>query len=78
MAQNINAQIFNLNKKQWSSERRIIMDGTIKKKPTENILIKWTSRNGMPVINKMIDGTYILVFEGPYRNRRYPYWLATI
>ena len=34
MAQNIYAQIFNSNKKQWSSERRIIIDGTIKKKPS--------------------------------------------
>ena len=71
-AQNIYAQIFNLNKKHWSSERRIIMDGTIKKKPTGTLLKGRISRDGMPVINKMMDGTYILVFEGTYRDRRYP------
>ena len=71
-AQNIYAQIFNLNKKKWSSERRIIMDGTIKKKPIGTLLKRRISRDGMPVINKMMDGTYILVFEGTYRDRRYP------
>jgi len=71
-AQNIYAQILDINKMKWSSERRIVMDGTIKRKPTGSEIRKRISRDGMPVINRMKNGKYILVFEGTYRDRRYP------
>ena len=71
-AQNIYAQIFDIKKKKWSSNRRIIIDGTIKRKPKGSKIKKRISRNGMPVINKMKNGQYILVFEGTFRDRRYP------
>ena len=71
-AQNIYSQIFDINENKWSSERRIVMDGTIKRKPKGSEIIKRISRNGMPVINKMKNGQYVLVFEGTYRDRRYP------
>lgn len=71
-AQNIYAQIFNFNEKKWSSERRIIMDGTIKRKPRGSEIKERISRNGMPVLNKMKNGQYVLVFEGSFRDRRYP------
>ena len=71
-AQNIYAQILDINKKKWSSERRIIMDGTTKRKPTGSEIKKRISRDGMPTINKMKNGKFVLVFEGTYRDRRYP------
>ena len=71
-AQNIYAQIFDFDKKKWNFERRIVMDGTIKRKPTGSEILKRISREGMPVINRMKNGKYILVFEGTYRDRRYP------
>ena len=71
-AQNIYAQIFDIKEKKWLSERRIVMDGTIKRKPKGSEIKERISRNGMPVINKMKNGQYILVFEGTYRDRRYP------
>ena len=71
-AQNIYAQIFDINENKWSSERRIVMDGTIKRKPKGSEIEKRISRNGMPVINKMKNGRYVLVFEGSFRDRRYP------
>jgi len=71
-AQNIYAQIFDINKKKWSSKRRIVMDGTIKSKPKGSEIKKRISRNGMPVVNRMKNGKYVLVFEGTYRDRRYP------
>jgi len=71
-AQNIYAQILDVNEYKWSSERRIIMDGTIKRRPKGSKIKKRISRNGMPVINKMKNGQYVLVFEGTYRDRRYP------
>ena len=71
-AQNIYAQTFDFDKKRWNSERRIVMDGTIKRKPTGAKIQKRISRDGMPVINRMKNGKYVLVFEGTYRDRRYP------
>ena len=68
-AQNIYSQIFNINSKKWEIERKLIMDGTKKKSPSKSGLIKRISRDGMPVVCKMKDGTYILVFEGSYRDR---------
>jgi len=71
-AQNIYAQILDINKKKWSSERRIVMDGTIKRKPTGSEIKKRISRDGMPTINKMKNGKFVIVYEGTYRDRRYP------
>jgi len=71
-AQNIYAQILDLNNKKWSSERRIVMDGTIKRKPTGSEIQERISRDGMPTLNKMKNGKFVLVFEGTYRDRRYP------
>ena len=48
------------------------MDGTIKSEPTGSELKKRISRDGMPVINRMKNCKYVLVFEGTYRDRRYP------
>ena len=70
--QNIYSQTLNLDNNLWSTERKLIMDGTIKKSPTGSGLIKRISRDGMPVVNKMKDGTYIMVFEGTYRDKDYP------
>ena len=70
--QNIYSQTFNIYSKKWINERKLIMDGTKKKSPTRSGLIKRISRDGMPVVCKMKDGTYILVFEGTYRDRDYP------
>lgn len=71
-AQNIYAQILDINNKKWSSERRIVMDGTTKRKPTGSEIKKRISRDGMPTINRMKNGKFVLVFEGTYRDRRYP------
>ena len=48
------------------------MDGSVKKAPTESGLKNRISRDGMPVVTKMKDGTYVLVFEGTYRDLDYP------
>ena len=45
------------------------MDGSIKKSPTGNGLIKRISRDGMPVTTKIKNGTYVLIFEGTYRDK---------
>jgi hypothetical protein len=76
-AQSIYAQIFDIDKKKWNSERRIVMDGTIKRKPTGSEIQKRISRDGMPVINRMKNGKYVLAFEGTYRDRRYPLLTGT-
>ena len=70
--QNIYSQTFNLSNYKWLNERKLIMDGSLKKSPTNSGLIKRISRDGMPVLTKMKDGTYVLVFEGTYRDRDYP------
>ena len=69
--QNIYSQTFDLSNYKWSKERKLIMDGSLKKSPTNSGLIKRISRDGMPVLTKMKDGTYVLVFEGTYRDRNY-------
>ena len=71
--QNIYTQIFDISSKKWSSERKIILDGTTKKSPTGSGLIKRISRDGMPVVNRMKNGIYVLVFEGTYRDIDYHY-----
>ena len=71
-AQNIYAQILDIKNRKWYSERRIVMDGTKKRKPTGSEIKERVSRDGMPTINKMKNGKFVLVFEGTYRDRRYP------
>lgn len=70
-AQNIYTQTFDIETKSWSSERNLIMDGTKKNRPTNSNLKKRIVRNGMPVVNTMKDGTYVLVFESNYRDKDY-------
>ena len=72
MVQNIYTQTYDIKEQKWSNERTIIMDGSIKKSPTGSGLIKRISRDGMPVATTMKDGTYVLIFEGTYRDRDYP------
>ena len=72
MVQNIYTQTYNIEEKKWSNERTLIMDGSVKKSPTGSGLIKRISRDGMPVATTMKDGTYVLIFEGTYRDRDYP------
>ena len=72
MVQNIYTQTYNIKEQKWSNERSLIMDGSIKKSPTGSGLIKRISRDGMPVATTMKDGTYVLIFEGTYRDRDYP------
>ena len=72
MVQNIYTQTYDIKEQKWSDERTIIMDGSIKKSPTGSGLIKRISRDGMPVATTMKDGTYVLIFEGTYRDRDYP------
>ena len=72
MVQNIYTQIYDMKNQKWSQSRNLIMDGSIKKSPTGSGLIKRISRDGMPVATTMKDGTYVLIFEGTYRDRDYP------
>ena len=72
MVQNIYTQIYDMKNHKWSESRNLIMDGSIKKSPTGSGLIKRISRDGMPVATTMKDGTYVLIFEGTYRDRDYP------
>ena len=72
MVQNIYTQTYNIENQKWSEERTIIMNGAIKKSPTGSGLIKRISRDGMPVATTMKDGTYVIIFEGTYRDRDYP------
>ena len=70
--QNIYTQTLNLSTYKWLNRREIVMDGSVKKAPTESGLKNRISRDGMPVVTKMKDGTYVLVFEGTYRDLDYP------
>ena len=72
MVQNIYTQTYDMRNQKWSEERTLIMDGSILKSPTGSGLIKRISRDGMPVATTMKDGTYVLIFEGTYRDRDYP------
>ena len=77
MVQNIYTQTYDMKKQIWSEDRKLIMDGSIKKSPTGSGLIKRISRDGMPVATTMKDGTYVLIFEGTYRDRDYPLLTGT-
>ena len=65
------SQTFDVNTMTWSKERTAIMDGTVNKSPTGSGLEARISRDGMPVYTRMKDGTYVVVFEGTYRDRDY-------
>ncbi len=66
-------QTYDMDTNSWSEERKIIMDGSKAKSPTESGLIARISRDGMPVFDRMSDGTYVMVFEGTYRDGDYHY-----
>ena len=72
MVQNIYTQTYDIVNQKWSEERTLIMDGSLKKSPTGSGLIKRISKYGMPVATTMRDGTYVLIFEGTYRDYDYP------
>ena len=72
--QSIYSVTFDLKTKKWSKERKLLMNGYIKKSPTNSGLMKRPSRDGMPVIDIMKDGTYVMVFEGTYRDLNYTYF----
>ena len=63
-----------MSTKKWSSKRKLIMNGYIKKSPTNSGLNKKISRDGMPVTDVMKDGTYVMAFEGTYRRQSYKYF----
>ena len=65
------SQTFDMETMKWSRERTIVMDGTKDKSPTGSGLAPRISRDGMPVFSRMKDGTYVLVFEGTYRDSDY-------
>ena len=72
--QSIYSQTYDLKNQKWSFKRKIIMNGYIKKSPNIGDLNKKISRDGMPVTDVMKDGTYVMVFEGTYRNENYHYF----
>ena len=72
--QSIYSHKYDLSTKKWSSKRKLLMNGYIKKSPTKSGLNKKISRDGMPVTDVMKDGTYVMVFEGTYRRKSYNYF----
>ena len=76
--QSIFSQTYDMKKNKWSSKRKIIMNGFIKKSPTNSELNKIISRDGMPVTGVMKDGTYVMIFEGTYRSGTYKYFTGGI
>ena len=44
------------------------MNGYLKKSPTKSGLLKRVSRDGMPVLDIMKDGTYVILCNGIRRN----------
>ena len=70
-AQYLMSQTFDIEEETWSTTRVKIMDGSVKKSPTGSGLDARISRDGMPVFTRMKDGTYVLVFEGTYRDSDY-------
>ena len=69
--QSIYSVTFDLKTKKWSKERKLLMKGYIKKSPTNSGLMKKPSRDGIPAIDIMKDGTYVMVFKGTYRDLNY-------
>ena len=75
--QSIYSHTYDITKKKWSTKRKLIMNGYIKKSPTKSGLKKKISRDGMPVTDIMKDGTYVMVFEGTYRREDYRYFTGS-
>ncbi len=69
--QRLMSQTFDIKNMAWSKERTIIMDGMVNKSPSGSGLAPRISRDGMPVYARMNDGTYVMVFEGTYRDNEY-------
>ena len=69
--QSIYSHTFDIKTSKWSKKRKLIMNGYIKKSPIKSGLNKKISRDGMPVTDVLKDGTYVMVFEGTYRNKDY-------
>jgi len=63
-----------MTRKKWSTKRKLLINGYIKKSPIKSSLNKKISRDGMPVTDVMKDGTYVMVFEGTYRRESYKYF----
>lgn len=57
------SRTYNEDTNTWEN-RKVIVDGTIKKEVSG---ITEYSRDGMPVFDRLSDGTYVLVVEGTYR-----------
>jgi len=72
--QSIYSHTYDMIRKTWSKKRKLIMNGYIKKSPTNSGLNKKISRDGMPVTDVMKDGTYVMVFEGSYRRKDYKHF----
>jgi hypothetical protein len=72
--QSIYSHKYDMITKKWSKKRKLIMNGYIKKSPTNSGLNKKISRDGMPVTDITKDGTYVMVFEGTYRRESYKYF----
>ena len=72
--QSIYSHTYDIEKNEWSIKRKLIMNGYIKKSPTNSGLNKKISRDGMPVTDIMKDGTYVMIFEGTYRREEYNYF----
>ena len=72
--QSIYSHTYDMSTKKWSTKRKLIMNGYIKKSPTNSGLNKKISRDGMPVTDVMKDGTYVMAFEGTYRSQSYKYF----
>ena len=70
-SQYLMSQTYDMEAEEWSTERVAIMDGTTKKSPTGSGLEPRISRDGMPVFARMHNGTYVVVFEGTYRDTSY-------
>ena len=50
----------------------MIIDGTKLKAPAGSGLLPRVSRDGMPEFGMLKDGTYVIVYEGTYRDSSYP------
>ena len=65
------AQTYDMESNSFSSDRKILIDGSANKSPTGSGLKARISRDGMPVFDRMSDGTYVMVYEGTYRDNDY-------
>lgn len=70
-SQYLMTQTYNIENNTWGQERKIIMKGSDLKSPAGSGLNPRISRDGMPVYDRLSDGTYVMVFEGTYRDDDY-------